>query len=83
MGLPQIAYIVINFYAKINEVKNKIPNIINLATTTALTTVENNIHSVSNLVTKTDYYTKISEIENKVTTNHNHDKYILLKNLIS
>ena len=29
--------------AKINEVKNKIPNITNLATTAALTAVENNL----------------------------------------
>ena len=31
--------------------------------------------SVSNLVNKTDYNTKVKEIENKVN-NHNHDKYI-------
>ena len=31
--------------------------------------------NVSNLVKKTDYDTKISEIEKKVA-NHNHDKYI-------
>ena len=50
------------FNAKINEVKNKIPNITNLATTTALIAVENIIPNVSNLVKKTDYDTKISEI---------------------
>ena len=38
-----------------NEVKGKIPNITNLATTTALTAVENKIPNVSNLVKKTDY----------------------------
>ena len=64
------------FNAKINEVKNKIPNITNLATTSALIAVENIIPNVSNLVKKTDYDTKISEIENKITTNHDHDKYI-------
>ena len=37
--------------------------------------VENKIPNVSNLVTKTDYNTKISEIEKKVS-DHNHDKYI-------
>ena len=31
--------------------------------------------SVSNLVKKTDYNTKVTEIKNKLT-NHNHDKYI-------
>ena len=57
-------------------VKNKIPNIANLATTTVVGIVENKIPNVSNLVKKTDYNTKISEIENKITTNHDHDKYI-------
>ena len=41
---------------------------------TALTTVENKIPSVSSLVKKTDYDTKITEIENKLN-NHNHDRY--------
>ena len=39
------------FNAKINEVKNKIPNITNLVTI-ALTAVENKIRNVSNLVKK-------------------------------
>ena len=38
---------------KVNEVKDKIPNIINLAaTTTAIPAVENKIPSVTNLVKK-------------------------------
>ena len=49
--------------AKINEVKNKIPRIINLASTTALTAIKNKIPKGSNLVKKTDYTTKISETE--------------------
>ena len=53
----------------------KISDISNLATKTALTTVENKIPSVSSLVKKTDYDTKITEIEKKLT-DHNHDKYI-------
>ena len=60
----------------LNEVKNKILNITNLATITALTAVENKIANVSNLVKKTDYKKKISEIKNKITTDHDHDKYI-------
>ena len=47
----------------------------NLATKTALTTVENKIPSVSGLVKNADYETKITEIEKKLT-NHNHDKYV-------
>ena len=31
--------------------------------------------NVSNLITKTDYNTKVIEIDKKLT-NHNHDKYI-------
>ena len=61
--------------AKINEVKNKIPKITNLSATTALTAVENKILNVSILVKKTDYNTKISDIENK-TNDHDHNKYI-------
>ena len=58
------------------ELQNKIPDVSsNLATKAALTTVENKIPDVSNLVNKTDYNTKVTEIENKLN-NHNHDKYI-------
>ena len=41
-----------NLNTKINEVKNEIPSITGLATTSALTTVENKIPSISNLVKK-------------------------------
>ena len=53
------------------------PNITNLATTTALTAVESKVPNVSNLVKKTDYNPKISETENKITTDHDHGKYII------
>ena len=46
-----------------------------MATTTALTAVENKIPNVRNLVKKTDNNTKISEIEKKIT-DHNHDKHV-------
>ena len=63
--------------AKINDGKNKIPNIASLATTTtALTAVENEIPNSSNLVKKTDYNTKISKTENKITTDQRQDKCI-------
>ena len=54
---------------------NKIPDDSNLATTNALTAVENKIPTVSNSVKKTNCDTKISELEKKLT-DHNHDKYI-------
>ena len=62
-------------YNASNEVKNKIPDITNSATTNALTTVENKISNVRNLVKKADYNTKTNEIEKKTTINHDHDKY--------
>ena len=40
-----------------------------------MTTVENKIPSISALVKKTDYNTKITDIEN-ILNNHNHDKYV-------
>ena len=55
--------------------QDKIPSIGGLATNTALITVENKIPNISSLVKKTDYNTKITEIEKKLT-DHNHDKYI-------
>ena len=51
------------------------PSISELAATSALTVFENKIPSVSNLVKKADYDTKINELE-KERTNHKHDKYI-------
>ena len=55
--------------------KLTIPYVSSLAAKTSLTAAENKIPSVSNLVKKTDYDTKITEIEKKLT-DHNHDKYI-------
>ena len=49
-----------------------------LLATNALTAVKNKIPNVSNLVKKSDYYTKISDIQNKITTDYDHNKYILL-----
>ena len=61
--------------AKTSEIENKILSITGLATSSALTAVENKIPNVSNLVKKTDYNTKISEIQSKIS-NQNHDKYV-------
>ena len=46
-----------------------------LATKTALAMAKNKIPNSSSLLKKTDYNTKITEIEKKLT-DHNHDKYI-------
>ena len=60
---------------KLTELENKIPNVHSLATKTTLTAVENKMPDVSSLVKITNYDTKISELEKKLT-DHNHDKYI-------
>ena len=52
--------------AKTNEVKGEIPGITNLATTAAFTTVENKIPNFSDLVKKTDYDAKISEMQKNI-----------------
>ena len=64
------------YNTKIKNIANKIPGITNLATTTALTGIENEMLNVSNLVKKTDYNTKIIEIQNKITANYDHDKHV-------
>ena len=46
-----------------------------MAINAALTSIENKIPNISSLVKKTEYDTKITEIEKKLT-DHNHDKYI-------
>ena len=60
---------------KLTELENKIPDVSGLATKSASTAVEYKIPDVSSLVKKTNYDTKISELEKKLT-DHNHDKYI-------
>ena len=70
-----VAWLKKHFNAKVTEIEGKIRSIIGLATNSALTAVENKIPDVSSLVKKTDYNTKISDIEKKII-GHNHDKYI-------
>ena len=51
--------------AKINKVKCEIPNIANLVTIAALTTVENKAPNVSDLFKEVDYTAEIKDIRNK------------------
>ena len=57
------------------------PSISSLATNSALTAVKNKIPDVSSLVKRTNYNTKISEIENKVN-DHNHDMVTIMTNTL-
>ena len=50
----------------LTAVENKIPSNSGLATISTLTAVENKIPSISSLVEKTDYDTKVGEIENRM-----------------
>ena len=62
---------------KINEIKGKTPSITGLGTEFALNAGDNKALSVSNLVKKTDYDTKISDIEKKYLNASNYHEFIL------
>ena len=55
-----------DYNSKITEIEGKIPDISNLATKTALNTVENKIPDTSGLVKNSDFNTKVTEIEGKI-----------------
>ena len=61
------------YNAKIENIEDKIPDITNLATKTALNAVEHKKPSVSNLVKKIN--SKVNKIGKKVT-DRGHDKYL-------
>ena len=65
----------IDFNTKVTEIEGKTPSITGLATNSELTAVENKIPDVNGLIKKTDYDTKNSETEKKIT-DHDHGKYI-------
>ena len=60
----------------LTAVESKIPDVSGLATKSVLTVVESKIPD-GGLVKKTDYNTKISDIEKKIT-DYDHDKYIAI-----
>ena len=68
--MPDFTNLVTNasLNAKANEVKDEMPSISNLPTTITLTTVENEIPNITDLVRKANYDEKILEIENKYFT---------------
>ena len=61
---------------KIAVIKGKIHSISGLVANAGLTSVENKIPSVRNLVKKTDYNSKITENENKCITTAEYNKFI-------
>ena len=64
-----------DYNTKISEIEGKIPDISDLATKTALTTVENKIPSITGLNKKKNIILRLLIFENQLN-NHNHDKYV-------
>ena len=76
--IPDISNVATNntLHTKIDEVKNEIPNITNLVVTMLLMLLKIKYLMLVIESTKTYCNTKISEIEYKITTDYDHDKYI-------
>ena len=64
-----------DYNAKIKYIENKIPSIINLTTSAALTTVGNKIPNVSTLVEEENYADKLKGIESKYFTSSDYNKF--------
>ena len=60
---------------RINDAKGEIPSITNLARKAALTTLENKIPNVSDLVKKADYDGKISEMLKKYFNTSDYNRF--------
>ena len=60
---------------EINEAKNEMPSITNLATTAILIAVENKIPNVSDLVKKADYDAEMKDIKNKYFSTSDYNKF--------
>ena len=69
-----------DYNANVTEMEGKILGITGLAANAALTAVENKMLDASKLVKKTDYDTKIPDIENNYITTADYNK--LTKNIV-
>ena len=68
---------------ELTTVENKIPDISNLATKTALTNLSNTVPDINTLIKKSDYDTKIAEIESKYVSNTGFDSKLAQANVIT
>ena len=66
-----------------NCIPNKIPDISNLATKTALTNLSNTVPDINTLILKSDYDTKIAEIKSKYVSNTGFDSKLAQANVIT
>ena len=68
---------------ELTTLENKIPDISNLATKTALTNLSNTVPDISTLIKKSDYDTKIKEIESKYVSDVGFDPKLAQANVIT
>ena len=68
---------------ELTAVENKIPDISNLATKTALTNLSNTVPDISTMIKKSDYDTKIREIESKYVSNTGFDSKLAQESVIT
>ena len=59
----------------ITEIEGKVPSLTGLATSAGLTSLKNKLAGFSNLVKKTDYGAKTSDIESKYFTTSDYNKF--------
>ena len=67
----------------LTAVENKTPDISNFATKTALTNLSNTVPDINTLIKKSDYDTKIAEIESKYVSNTGFDSKLAQANVIT
>ena len=69
--------------AELTAIENKIPDVSKFATKTAQTNLSNTVPDISTLIKKSDYDTKIAEIENKYVSNTGFDSKLAPANVIT
>ena len=68
---------------ELTAVENKIPDISNFATKTVLTNLSNTVPDINTLIKKSDYNTKIAEIESKHVSNTGFGSKLAQANVIT
>ena len=68
---------------ELTAVENKIPDISEFATKTALTNLSNTVPDISTLIKKSEYDTKIADIENKYVSNSGFHSKLAQANVIT